>query len=364
MGINQKPYPPIVDDWNPVAIRGEDIRIYFSLSAYNSIYDIRQDVVLVDIVDINNNSSVVDTTYNKGFQLVEEFYLADDGSYYIEIPQYKVTIDSGRLYKVQLRFVSQKCSAPRDDFLTIDYYQQIDYISDFSKVALLKIISRPTLELNGFPEINTTVTYLISTPSLMLSGKLKFAEEDDDECLASYNIKIYENYLGEASTKDTLFLNSGIIFPDTRELNLINFLVKKDLTNRHYYLLAFTYTTKSGYTNTEYYNFTTIYEAETPTLPPVIETTLDKEDGSVIVKIFDYNLSNPDDRSYYSGYMVLRRSSSIDNFLTWEEMRYFKYKNEIINEEIKDYTVQAGVIYRYQVIPINWIGYRGVWGEE
>ena len=363
MGISQKPYPPIVDTWNPAVIKGENIKIYFTLSAYNSINDIRPDTVLVDIVNISNNESIVNTFLNHGFQLVESLHSVGNGNYYIEIPKNMVLVTAGQSYKIQLRFVSKDCVTSKETFLTTDYYEYSDYISDFSEVTLLKIISRPVLELNSFPTINSTATYIISTPSLLINGKLIFADEDDNECLTSYNIRIYENSNSKATIEDSLFLDSGEIFPDTKELNLINYLVKKNLMNKYYYLLEFTYTTKSGYSNTEYFEFTTIYEADTSTFPPVIETKLDSEDGSIIVKISDYNLYSSGSGSPYSGYMVLRRSSSIDNFSSWEEMKYFKYNDEVIDEKIKDYTVQAGVIYRYQVIPINWAGYRGVWAD-
>ena len=58
-GIKNNLYPPIIASWMPAFIRTTPCKVYFSLSDYNSIEDIRNAQVIINYQ--NNNLSALDT---------------------------------------------------------------------------------------------------------------------------------------------------------------------------------------------------------------------------------------------------------------------------------------------------------------
>lgn len=376
MSLNKAPYPPIVDTWSPAAIMGSTVKIYFALSAYASLADIRPDIVLVTVTNSYSNESAIDYTSNHGQScIVASIQNEPDRGYFIEFGTQLIKAQLGEVYKVQLRFCSAEVTASKKEVQRDplnDAWR--NYISDYSSVTLLRIISRPQLILNGFSEAGVTANYIISAPSLSIFGKLKFNEVNgNDEVLSHYNIQLFENLDQTATENDTIVLQSEEIFPDLSELNLIYYIVKKDLKNLAHYLMKITYTTSSGYNESKSYHFTVQYESDITTPPPYVWSELDKEDASIKV----YILGQSD--STYKGFFILRRTSSESHFTEWEDLKYFYNEEEgPIGEEVSeqggvssvkpicvnDYLVKTGVIYRYQVIPMDEAGYRGLWNTS
>lgn len=361
MALNKAPYPPIVESWTKTVVIGDTIRVYFSLSAYSNISDIRTDIILVDVVNSQNNESVIDYAANQGrAQLITNLQIDNENKYYIEINTRLVNVEVGGTYKVQLRLCSSLISASRSDIQANpldDAWRE--YISDYSTITLIKVISRPILELKQFLDVGTKADYIISTASFSVIGKLIFGEDSSDESLSCYKIELYENLNTTASDNDTLILNTGYIYPDTKELNTIFYVVKRDLKNHGNYFMKFTYMTSSDYQETKSYNFTVEYSTTITTLPPYITTELDEEDGSIDVTIEGEAGSN------YKGFFILRRTSSLNNFTEWDDLKYFQNKENtpIAERTVKDYLIQTGVIYRYQVIPMDAAGFRGLWAD-
>lgn len=361
MKINRAPYPPIVDDWMHTFVMGDNIKINFSLSAYSNIEDIRTDLILIDIVNSDNNESVIDYAANQGYsQLITNLQIDENNKYYIEISTRLLNIVAGGLYKIQLRFCSSQVTASKQNFQqSLQNGSWNDYISDFSKITLIKIIARPTLELKEFLDVGAKANYIISTAFFSIIGRLKFEDEDGSESLSCYKISLFENVLGTATENDSLIVDTDFIYPDSKELNMIFYTVKKDLKNHANYLMKITYITSSGYQETKEYDFIVEYNTNISTLPPFVFTKLDKEDGSIKVTIKGQENSN------YKGFYILRRTSSLSNFTDWEDLKFFRNITmaPIPEIEVIDYLVQSGVFYRYQVIPMDEAGYRGLWAD-
>lgn len=361
MGINKAPYPPIVDSWTQTTVIGENIRINFSLSAYSNITDIRTDAILVDIVNSENNESVINYAANQGCpRLITNLQIDENNKYYVEIDTRLIDVVVGGLYKIQLRFCSSEITASRQSIQSnpeSDIWS--DYISDFSTVTLVKFITRPILELKEFLDVGAKADYIISMASFSIIGKLTFGDNETDESLSCYKIELFENMLTAATENDTLIVDTDFIYPDTKELNTIFYVVKKDLKNHGNYFMKITYITSSGYQETKEYFFTVEYNTNITTLPPFVFTEMDTEDGSVKITIKGQENSN------YKGFYILRRTSSLSNFSEWEDLKYFRNEENIpIPEtEVIDYLVQTGVFYRYQVIPMDEAGYRGLWAD-
>lgn len=355
MSIKQALYPPILDAWLPAIPIGEDIIIYFTLSAYSNLTDIRQDIILVDIVNSVTNENVVNYIANAGSrQLAAAMQVDDNQKYFIKINTRLINVDLNNTYKVQLRFCSSLINAtaaeiqanPKDD-------RWSSLISDYSKVSLIKIIPCPHLELQGFIDVGTEAQYIISTAFLSIVGKLNFGEIDTDEVLESYQIEVYESETG--ADKKQLLLKTDVLYPNSKEQNIISYTLKRDLKNKTYYLMTISYKTNNGYYNSKDFRFFVSYEYTFIIDPPQISVNQNTETGAI--EVFISGAVN------YQGYYILRRTSSLSNFLEWDDLKYF-YKesdSESIDQVVEDYLVQPGVIYRYQVIPLSANGYRQLW---
>ena len=116
MAVTTGLYPPIVMDTAPAFVRTESCKVYFSLSMYNSVTDIKN--VQVSLVNQKTNASALKTSlYPSGIKLTNLQYDPDkkgDYNYYIQIDPARDLEDGifglNQFYKVQLRFTS--ISAP------------------------------------------------------------------------------------------------------------------------------------------------------------------------------------------------------------------------------------------------------------
>lgn len=356
MGINQKPYPPVVNTWTPATVIGDTIKVYFSLSAYSSIEAIRTDLILIDISDDINNETIVDLNKNEGnSQLISVLQVDDNNNYFVEIDTRQLKVSINSTYKVQLRFVSSELTVTKKQFQDNLNNSFQSYISDYSSVTLVKIISKPKLELGEFLDVGTHANYIISAASLSVIGKLVFNTLDSEEFLSYYKIQLFQLIDNDYNA----IVDTGNLYPDSKELNTIFYTVKQDLINGEHYLLKIVYTTSSGYSETLTYPFEVEYNTNIGVNAPQIITELDKEDGSIKISI------EGDSNELYSGFYILRRTDSSSNFSQWDDLKFFYNENEEpINAYVIDFLVQPGIIYRYQVIPMDKGGYRGLWNNN
>ena len=82
------------------------------------------------------------------------------------------------------------------------------------------------------------------------------------------------------------------------------------------------------------------------------------EDGVVKLTIIYNDRADRNNGKKLSGNFVITRSSSKDNFVSWQEVARVYYDNEIPSERvIYDYTVEQGVQYRYAVQQYNRHGF-------
>ena len=131
MAVNINLYPPVVDTYMPAFLVGSsDIqkntcRVYFSISLYNSLNDIKN--AQVTVANQNTNLSVLDKSkYPCEIMLTDiktDLTRVSDDKYYIEIKN--SDIEGGfvinQYYKVQIRFTA---SGAADVSLTLP--QKID----------------------------------------------------------------------------------------------------------------------------------------------------------------------------------------------------------------------------------------------
>ena len=116
MAVNINLYPPVVDPYMPAFLVGSsDIqkntcRVYFSISLYNSLNDIKN--AQVTVANQNTNLSVLDKSkYPCEIMLTDiktDLTRISDDKYYIEIKTSDIEegFQINQYYKVQIRFTA------------------------------------------------------------------------------------------------------------------------------------------------------------------------------------------------------------------------------------------------------------------
>lgn len=387
-------YPPIVDNYMPAFVVGEngECTIYFSLSKFNSYSDFKSGSVQASITKQNTGMSVVDTTqiYHKtGIILNLEIkqVLNENNLYYIKISNSDLSSISGDyrgwipgwIYKIQLR-LSEINYNPNEGIGEATWLaNNASSFSEWSTICIVKAIGKidyvlPNLEIDTRPS-QTTISSLdnryVYDSFLRLTG---FFENkiDPTELIHSYSFTLFDD-------NDNILEESGEIYSNQfQDNNTINYLMKTELKNNNNYKLAFKFITINNYeggffkvddSTDERYSFTCSFNnvgdprasiaSIENNLSEVITddmTTreLEENEGRVAIKFYSLRYTT------LSGNFCIRRSSSLDNFQTWEDIYIYVCKQEDINDApiFYDYTIESGVWYKYGVQEIATNGDR------
>jgi hypothetical protein len=135
-------YPPVVDTYQAAQIKGSALRVYFSISDYNTFSEIEN--AQVTISDQESNLSVLDKTKYPTQIMLKTIGVdstRDVDKYYIDIATTDGNFDIDKFYKVQIRFTStEAASVSLDTPQAIDAWlsANLDYFSEWSRVTLIK----------------------------------------------------------------------------------------------------------------------------------------------------------------------------------------------------------------------------------
>lgn len=352
-GVNNNLYPPIIDTYMPAFIRTQECRVYFSLSLYNSIGEIKNAQVLVN--NQNTNLTALDPTkYPSGIKIDSIKMDVDretDDKYYVSI--YPNDLIDGifnlnQYYKVQIRFTD--ISAPDPPEVKIDSWlsNNLKFFSEWSTVCLIKGISKPQLNIKGFDSLSENNSTVFTTSTIDFIGNLSFEDESETETLKSYRIRLYD-------VNGTLLTDSRIIYSNIySNVNEINYTFKYSFMDGEQYQVVFDYTTRNLYTNQYKFSFT-IIQYSSDKLDATIEPILDEKNGRIGIHLKS-NSTEP-----FSGNITIRRTSSKSNFLLWEDVNTTVIAGqEPLEYTWYDYTVESGVWYKYCAQRRNSLGNRGV----
>ena len=388
MALTNNLYPPLMPNVIPGFDRTAPCRIYFAVSEYNSKDDIESIQILLTEVK-TNKSAFNSTKYPSGIKLVGKFdcytdqQAKNDFKYYILINPSDLAGGQFKLnqyYKVQLRFTSTEAQ-----FVSLEIPQSITswinnnlmYFSEWSKATLLRGINLPTLNMTSITQRGSTsgqgvveptetqvadgvTNYLLPSPPILFAGTLTFPGNQQDY-LKEYEIKMYVSHM---IGNDALVLDSGIQYPTTKNKILYNISYSfEDLD--YYYYVYITYTTKTLYKQTDRYTIKIKYsEGEDDNRNILIKRVTDSQDGpndyssmenQSLYGYIHLNLSSDVEIDEHTGprittfpkdaTLILRRSSSKDNFNTWEDLYTFRYPFR--NIYWRDITVENGIFYKY-----------------
>lgn len=349
-GITNNLYPPLLNTWMPAFVRTTPCKVYFSLSDYNSIEDIRDAQVIVSYQ--NNNLSALNTTkYPTGVKIAKidiDSSIQGSNKYYITIPP--SDLDGGfelnQFYKVQIRFTSVKAE-PLSDASKIASWlvNNQEHFSEWSTVCIIKGIEQPLIYIKGFENVGEQVTF--NTDTIHFVGRMYYEanSELEKEYLKSYQIDIYN------SSDDELVCSSGIIYTELYNPNEINYVFPYLFEDGTIYRAVITYTTNNGYQGSISYLFNIII-ISIDTLDATIAAAAEVEYGRIKVDILISEV--------YFGNLIIRRTSNKSDFTIWEDVQFLHFLDtEESNISWYDYTVESGTLYKYCVQKINSNGIRG-----
>ena len=217
MGLLTNLYPPVVNSYIPAFVRDTSCRIYFALSSYNSIKEVKN--VQITIVNLNNNNTAFKNslypTEIKISDILVDDTVTDKYKYYIEInPEELINgiFELNTYYKVQLRFTDINTPELESDIATNTWlYDNLDFFSEWSTACLIKGIEKPSVSINGLIKENNNV---ITNDILTISGKYYYEKNSDieKEYAKSFRYILYNN-------KSQILEDSQEVYPqNTNEL--------------------------------------------------------------------------------------------------------------------------------------------------
>ena len=361
MASSSNLYPPLVDTYAPsflinsTNINKNICRIYFSLSLYNDITQIKNAQIIVRY-QTNNLSALDSTKYPCEIKLAnveEDNTRTTSDKYYIEISPEDIEGHSFKInqyYKVQIRFTSVNASnvslsIPQaiDSWLTTN----LAHFSEWSTVVLARGISTHSISLNDFASGDVTTEVYANIGGLPIAGTLSFADKEEKDSLKLYRIKLYDS-------NNQLLRESGDIYTsDYSNINEINYYIGYELIAGQSYYFTIEYETNTLYKDIVRYSIRCV-EGSTYDLKTSISAIQDEENGRVKIKI-----SRSENEAYFSGQVIIKRASSKDNFKVWEDLYAENYQDvKKINLIWNDYTVECGVWYQYAVQGVDSTGLR------
>lgn len=342
-------YPAVIETYMPAfLIDSGDIekdicKVYFSISQYNSFSDIVN--AQVSVRNQNTNISVLNPLKYPCEVMLTNIYedssVTTDAKYYVKIQKTDIENNNFKIdeyYKVQIRFtdteaeeVSMAIPQAIDSWLVTN----LDHFSEWSSVCLVRGISKPALNLLDWDPAETRVIDW-SVQNTQISGSLTFADPDENETLKSYRIRLYD-------TEDNLLTDSGDIYTSNyNNVNTVAYTFKYNFKVDTDYYFTFEYTTQNLYTETITYNLSMI-QGNTQSYNLLLTGYIRPEDGNI-----DLQIRRSTDQTPISGNIVLRRSSSKENFTIWEDIHTEAVLNvQEVDITWSDFTVESGVWYSY-----------------
>lgn len=397
-------YPPQVDTFMPAFVgeyftttNGDNknpvVYVSYSLSPYNEASKIKR--VHVSLVDQKSNSNALDNP--TGILVVENDSNnanAQNGLYYDKntemyyVPIYASDLSGGSLkgswknnqyYKVQLRFDCVE-SGTIESTDTTDNLWHKDYLKDSAKlqtylntnrtnfsewstVCLIKPILEPQIFLVDFDDSN----YDPNNPKAFhrgifpISGMCYFGptteNRKEDETLQSYAVKVMneetqEQVYPSEENSPLKYIYTGMN-PDPNsiytQLNLQSFIPENSQSNIYSFQLYCTTKNQYQFKSKKYKFQIADADEQTPFNPyenGLFTAKLTDEDNGIVEIHLENNKS-------LEGTVYIQRTSSVDNYLTYETLYSEKFYGKTVDITIYDNTVETYNWYKYKAQYVN-----------
>ena len=377
-------YPAIINSTMPAFVVLPDpeensCRVFFSLSKFNASTDFTSVQVSIKKQSTGENVvNITDDTVNHLYRatgiildVTPHKVLSEENLYYIDLADGNLkTIDGdysgwipGTLYQIQLRLSEvnyQGSELGQAAWLN----ENANHFSEWSTICILKAISEPYITSQSlikstlpFDSRTNSGTYTISSADLYMKYNRTVADKED---LYSYKVTLLSNSNVILEESDVLYTNNYV---NNDELK---YTIKYDLQDNVNYKIKIEYETRNEYTEIININVLADFDIVAQTTLDIFTVEndnghlgysseyLESEDGRVIVLIY-----GTESATGAAGNYILRRSSSKDNFSTWEDIDTFTFLGTTVNFEYSDFTIESGIFYKYGIQLIDSQNRRG-----
>ena len=308
-------YPALIETYMPAFLidsgdTEKDIcKVYFSISQYNSFSRIAN--AQVSVRNQNTNLSVLNKSQYPCEVMITNIYIDDtvttDAKYYVKIRKTDMENNNFRVdeyYKVQIRFTdvdAEPVSMTPPQSIDSWLVNNLDHFSEWSSVCLIRGISKPSLKLLDWDSAQTREIDW-SVQNTQINGSLTFADENENETLKSYRIKLYD-------TDNNLLTDSGDIFTSNyNNVNTISYTFKYNFKVDTSYYYTLEYTTQNLYTEIVTFPFEMIQGSD-QSYNLLLTGYIEAEEG-----IIDIQVRRSTSQESLTGKILIRRSSNKDNF--------------------------------------------------
>lgn len=353
-------YPPTLQSTQPAFLSSVNVyQINFTLQPITSFNDIGH--VQVRLVRQSNNKSIVNTDqYPDGTIYKAPSAIGSLGNqYFVSINRSELaeSWQPGYLYKVQMRFGINPMYTSLSEFATWKQ-QQIDAgaFSEWSTVMIIKAIDTPIIKIENDEAkredvISTERIEATLTPLFIGSFNISSAS---NELLDRYKFDLYE---GASKDPNYLLETSGWLQHNGSINNTDTYRFKTVLTNNKSYTVVYSIITINEYEGeSEPYNFsvnrTYLGDLERVSIRVEDNDVYCRENGCI--KIFCTA------KNGLSGSYVITRSSEKSNYQIWEDLKYLKFSNQVLNDSLiyTDFIIESGIRYKYAIQQENSAGLR------
>ena len=354
-------FPPIVASSMPAFnVNDGKVRIYFTLSNYNTI---KIDEIKAVHITVRNQSSNVNVVNNvteiidKPFSSIDRTELDKSlNRYFVDINNSQINdgfkVDT--LYKVQLRFSSVLNSGANF------YTNNTDKFSEWSTVCIIKPITAPEFYIqdfynNGERPKETDTNYFFYTLADFVGV---YKQKESSEKLKYWRLRLLKadyTSLNENDIDQYTLSDSGIILAEAENYNIeddsivLSCSLPYQLKDKTNYKLLFEIQTKNGYQDSLLYPFT-CNQQYVNTLTGSLTTYINEEEGYIKLNFKSSEIEKMN--------LLIRRTDSKSNFLKWEDLKYIEVYDDA-NFTYYDFTAQSGLFYRYLVQRVDARGRRG-----
>ena len=333
-----KLYPPYIDGKIP-AFCGTVLRVPFRHNRAVGINDIDGMICKIKTVSTNEwvwSIKAEDLSWGIDYDTGENYVLFDLS------PIYRDKAFSVNAQTEEERYV------PYYQWLTVGLYYkiQIAYIDKFnvtgyfSDVGVTKYTAKPLMYIDGLESQGT------NNSKYNYVGVYNQQNGDITEKEYYYSFTIYDD-AGE------VFLTTGILThnssTDTESFKSSDeFYCNKELIPNRTYKLQYKITTNNGMICESPMYLISKKDFVKSSLNAKLQATYSFDDGYIALSLI------PQDDRYYSGNFAVARSSSLDNFSTWDEICKFTLNKESpLRNLFTDFTVEQGVRYQYSLQQYN-----------
>lgn len=396
-------FPAIIDAYAPaynlrdVLDASKGLTINYNISDFNSPSDIHG--VHVSIVRQSNYKSLFNNeTYPMGIYVQNVTVSIRNTSVTIPRDTFNCAqLSYNEYYKVQVRLSKNQDYDNETGAELSEYLTNESYLTDFSEwstVCLIRFIAPSTLDMQGNGQIlpfqrpldisNLTLsgTYtkldINTDPDNPIDARINNTEvnngKNDKEYLSSFKVLLYD-------TNDDLKFDSGIINVDIEHNTSIYYQIPYYFESGNTYTLKVQYITANLYENEVEYSIQVSYSeknnwseqglvGEDVGIDSVIgkvnisftplQTTQQERDGEMV----DVPVPIPAGSQF-----IIRRGSDKDDFQYWETLWDKTLSTDMSTTfSFDDFTIESGVIYKYEltyipvILPENVTGYRAVEG--